>query len=491
MQTADTFENEYTQLNPAQKEAVDAIDGPVMVVAGPGTGKTQILALRIGNILKKTDIKAESILCLTFTNSSVKAMKERLSKYIGSEYSKVKVVTFHGFGMDIISKYYNVLGLDEEPKIMDEKDSIMLYDEILNNNDWLYLKPRSDTAKYFKDIKSLISILKKENINREDFEIEIQKEIERLQNDPASISSRGESKGELKKDILKKIEGVYRTLEVGRFYALYEQNKKVKNLFDYDDILENLNQIVEESDEVRNYIKENFLYVLVDEHQDSNGVQNKFLEKVWKGEDRPDIFVVGDDRQLIYGFSGASLEYFENFKNTFGKAELIYLVENYRSTENILNTAHTLLNSSITQEKLKSNTLENNPLSLVEAYYPRDEILFIGLDIKDKIEKGIDPNQIAILVPKNRYVYSTISILKDMGINVAGMDKVNLFDTENALSFARVLKILAKPDDNASFAESFFDKSLANKAPMLRELISKIFSYFAFTNIPFSLKGNW
>ena len=114
---------------------------------------------------------------------------------------------------------------------MDEKDSIMLYDEILNNNDWLYLKPRSDTAKYFKDIKSLISILKKENINREDFEIEIQKEIERLQNDPASISSRGESKGELKKDILKKIEGLYRTLEVGRFYALYEQNKKVKNLF--------------------------------------------------------------------------------------------------------------------------------------------------------------------------------------------------------------------------------------------------------------------
>src|ERR1035437_8842958 len=137
------FEEEYKKLNKAQKEAVDILDGPVMVVAGPGTGKTQILALRIGNILLKTEIKADSVLCLTFTNSAVKAMRERLRRYIGPEASKVKVATFHGFGLEILEKYYPVLGLDTAPKLMDEKDTIALFDEILNENKWEHIKPRA------------------------------------------------------------------------------------------------------------------------------------------------------------------------------------------------------------------------------------------------------------------------------------------------------------------------------------------------------------
>src|SRR3990167_3796465 len=136
------YNNEYKKLNPAQKEAVDSIDGPVMVVAGPGTGKTQILALRIGNILLKTDAKPDSILCLTFTNSAARAMRERLRKYIGAEASKVKIATFHSFGLEMLEKYYTVLGLDNEPLLMDEKDTIALYDKILHNNDWKYIRPR-------------------------------------------------------------------------------------------------------------------------------------------------------------------------------------------------------------------------------------------------------------------------------------------------------------------------------------------------------------
>ena len=132
---------------------------------------------------------------------------------------------------------------------------------------------------------------------------------------------------------------------------------------------------MEESSEAKNYIKENFLYVLIDEHQDSSGMQNEFLEKIWRGVDKPNIFVVGDDRQLIYGFGGASLEYFENFKSTFGKAKLISLIENYRSTQKILDSAHDLLESTFFANKLKSNNKENHAFRLVEAYYPRDEII--------------------------------------------------------------------------------------------------------------------
>jgi DNA helicase-2/ATP-dependent DNA helicase PcrA len=454
----DKFQVDYKKLNSAQREAVDTTEGPVMVVAGPGTGKTQILALRIANILKNTDYGSGSILCLTFTNSAVKAMRERLRKYIGAESSKVKVSTFHSFGLKILEEYYPVLELEEEPKLMDEKDTIALCDDILQGNNWEYIRPRSDTSRYFRDLKSLISLLKREQITPDALRDEIKQEIKNIERDPANISSRGESKGKLKKETEKKIEGLYRTLEAVKFYSLYEAEKKERNLFDYDDILESLNSIVGESEEAKNYIKENFLYVLIDEHQDSSGVQNEFLSKVWKGEEKPNIFVVGDDRQLIYGFGGASLEYFENFKSAFGKAKLITLVENYRSTQNILDSSHNLLESVITKGKLKSNNDENHPLRLVEAHYPRDEIIFSALEIKDKIKKGSDPDDMAILVPKNRQVRSTALILKNLGVPVAGGESMNFFESEEGISFIRVLKIIANPNDGAALAASFFDR---------------------------------
>lgn len=460
-----TFETEYKKLNPAQKEAVDSTEGPVMVVAGPGTGKTQILALRIGNILNKTDIKADGILCLTFTNSGVKAMKERLRAYIGAEAGKVHVSTFHSFGMNIVEKYFGVLGLDEMPKLMDDKDSIAISDGILQDNPWVHLKPRSDNSRYFSDLKSLISFLKRERIKPADFEKLLQDEIRNIKNDPDSISTRGESKGKLKKEIEKKIEGLERTGEAMRFYEFYEQVKSEKNFFDYDDVLENLVKIVEESEDASAFIRENYQYILIDEHQDSSGVQNEFLQKVWGEVENPNMFVVGDDRQLIYGFGGASLEYFENFKHAFGKAKLIMLTENYRSTQGILDSAHELLQSSISKEKLKSNSKENHPLNLVEANYERDEIILAGLEIQKKIKEGINEDDVAILVPKNRHVRSAMTVLRDMGLSVATGEKVNFFDSPISNSFIRVLNILANPLDGSMLAESFFDP-LTNIKPI-------------------------
>ncbi len=452
------FDFEYKKLNKAQKEAVDSIDGPVMVVAGPGTGKTQVLALRIGNILRETDTKADSILCLTFTNSGVKAMRERLRKYIGAEASKVKIATFHSFGMDMVEKYFGVLGLDEAPKLMDEKDAIALCDEILINNDWDHIRPRSDVARYFRDLKSLISLLKRERLSPKDFEKEIKAEIKNIESNPDNVSSRGATKGELKKEVQKKIEGLERTLEAVKFYELYEKEKEDRNLYDYDDVLEALVKVVEESDDARDEMREDFAYVLIDEHQDSSGVQNQFLESVWQGTEKPNIFVVGDDRQLIYGFGGASLEYFDNFKHVFGKAKLITLIENYRSTQSILDSSHSLLQSSIVDEKLKSNSKENHPLRIVEADYPRDEILASAIEIKEKISASMDPNEVAILVPKNRQVRSTITILKDMGVPVGAGEALSFFDVPEAESLIRVLKVITNPEGGVALGESFFDK---------------------------------
>ncbi len=451
------YNKEYKNLNKAQKEAVDTTEGPVMVVAGPGTGKTQVLALRIANILKKTDIKGDGILCLTFTNAGVEAMKKRLAKYLGAESEKVYVSTFHSFGMEMIQKYYSLLKLKTLPILMDELDLVAFYDELLFMSEWEHLRPRSDTARYFNDLKPLISILKRERITPDKFLKELDKEIKNVKNDEENLSTRGESKGKLKQEALKRIEGLERSREVAEFFALYEKIKKERNIFDYDDVLENLVKIAEASPEFCADIQERFLYVLIDEHQDSSGVQNEFLKKIWGEVEKPNIFAVGDDRQLIYGFGGASIEYFKGFKDAFGKAKLITLVENYRSTSAILKTADALLQSSLSDEKLISHHKENHPIHLIECNENDEEIAVCGEDLKKKIQGDLDPNDAAILVPKNRQVRNAAIILQKMGLPIASGEHFNFFDSGAGNAFLRVLKIINNPADNVPLALSFFD----------------------------------
>lgn len=452
------YHAEYKKLNKAQKEAVDTIDGPVMVVAGPGTGKTQILALRIANILQKTDVKADGVLCLTFTNAAVEAMQERLKKYIGEASIKVGVFTFHSFGMKLIEEYYPLLKLKNSPKLMDEMDTVTLYDKLLFSKEWKYLRPRSNATRYFNDLKSLISLLKRKGINASELVKEIKKDIQNLQKDEASISTRGSSTGELKKEVLNKIEGLKRSAEFAEFFELYEKIKKELNIFDYDDVLENLVKIAEISEDFCADIRERFLYILIDEHQDSSGVQNLFIEKIWRKTEKPNIFVVGDDRQLIYGFGGASLSYFKNFTHAFGEAKLITLVENYRSTEHILKVADALLQSSLSKEKLVSHHKENYPLRLIEAESPKEEIIACGLDFKEKISKGLDPDSCAVLLPKNRQARNAANLLKNLGLPIAPGPYFNIFDSKDGEAFLRVLKIISDPEDKVSIALSLFDK---------------------------------
>ncbi|PIR69123.1 hypothetical protein COU48_00250 [Candidatus Nomurabacteria bacterium CG10_big_fil_rev_8_21_14_0_10_03_31_7] len=454
----DIFEEEYKKLNIAQKDAVESLDGPVMVIAGPGTGKTQILALRIGNILKKTDVGAGAILCLTFTNSAVHAMRDRLYKYIGREASRVQILTFHKFSSQIIEEFYNVLSFDIAPRILEDSESISICDAILRENEWKHIRPRNDIGRYFKELKSLISLLKRERLNPSEFLEEIENEILKIKKDPLSISTRGESKGKIKKEIINQIESLEHTKEIVLFYELYEQKKKDEGFMDYDDTIKYALEIIENSEDARLEICEKYLYVLIDEHQDSSGAQNDLLKAIWQKIDMPNIFAVGDDRQLIYAFGGAKMSHFEEFKNMFGKAKIIFLTDNYRSTQNILNIADTLLSSSFSKEKLLATLKENHILRLVETDYPRDEILACGLEIKEKIKSHkIDINNCAVLVPKNRQVVSAIKILKDLGIKVASMNNLSLFETKEFETILRILKICVNSNSAVLFSESILD----------------------------------
>ncbi|MFA5999750.1 MAG: ATP-dependent DNA helicase, partial [Candidatus Paceibacterota bacterium] len=285
----------------------------------------------------------------------------------------------------------------------------------------------------------------------------VEREISFLENDESSISTRGESKGELKKDVSKQIEGLERSRVIVKFIKLYEEAKKEKNVFDYDDILESLVKIVENSESAVSEIREKYLYVLIDEHQDSSRVQNEFLAKVWSEVERPDVFVVGDDRQLIYGFSGASIDHFRGFKKTFKDAKLIPLLDNYRSTQVILDVSHSLLQSVMSDQKLVSQSKEHHPIRLVEANTEADEIIAAGLDIKEKIKKGVNPNECAILVPKNRQVRNALEILHNLGLPLSSLEALNLFEQEEMNALLRVFKIIDS-EDTPSFVLSFFDK---------------------------------
>ena len=451
----DKFKERYAKLNSEQKRAVDAIDGPVMAVAGPGTGKTQILALRIGKILQETDIGAGGILCLTFTNSGVKAMRERLVDYIGANGNDVVISTFHSFALEyLIEKNYQLLGFDLEPKILSDEEAVFLVDEILHENDWKYIRPRANPEMYFSELKQLISLLKRERLAPGDFLSYVEEDIKNLKNDPESLSSRGESKGKLKKEIENKIASLERTKEVVEFYRLYEEKKKTLSFVDYDDILEYAVELVEKYENIRADILENFQYVLVDEHQDSSGIQNNFIKAVWQNEEKPNIFVVGDDRQLIYGFSGASVSYFQDFSNIFGKTKLITLTENYRSTANILSVADDLLQSSLAGGKLKSNIKGDSKIGLYEYTYGRDEVIAAGLYFKKQIEKGVRPEECALLVPRNYQVRNALETLRNMGLKVSSGKNISLFDVKETESFLRILGIIADPYNSILLTES-------------------------------------
>lgn len=460
MNHKDAFDEAYAKLNAEQRQAVDAIDGPVMVIAGPGTGKTQVLALRIANILDKTDTPADGILCLTFTNSGVRAMRERLARLIGPAASRVTIATFHSFAIGLIEKHFAALGFDEPPALIDDHDAVLLADEILETGEWERLRTRAGGAHNFRDLKSLISLLKRERITPDMLAAEIEREIEALKSDPASISSRGASKGQLKKDVIDAIDRLGRTLEAARFAKAYDEALRERGLADYDDVLEYAVRIASVSDDARDSIREQYLYVLVDEHQDSSAVQNEFLSRVWGDVERPNIFAVGDDRQLIYGFGGATLEHFEGFRQAFPGTRTISLVENYRSMQNVLDTADALLASSIVKARLKGRAGEAHPVRLVEAAYPRDEILAAGLAVKRVIEDGVPESECAILVPKNAQVRTAQAILADLGLKAATGAKSSFFSLAETKTLISLLGALAHSLDHDRIAQLVFDPVL-------------------------------
>ena len=256
------FDTQYKRLNAKQKEAVDAIEGPVMVIAGPGTGKTTILTLRIANILKRTDTPAHGILAITYTDAGVKAMREKLHGVIGNRAHEVNIHTFHSFAAAMISEYHDHFLHLDGLKHMTDVEQESLIRSIIADPKYSDIRPSGKPDAYIGAIMSSIDSSKREALTPEMVREHARKEIERIKNDEDSISTRGATKGKLKAEAEEKIIKCRKTILFGDVYDEYEKRKLEGKRMDFNDLIIELLVALRNDELLLRLIQERFLYLM-------------------------------------------------------------------------------------------------------------------------------------------------------------------------------------------------------------------------------------
>ena len=449
--TSSEFQKAYKILNRAQKQAVDTIEGPVMILAGPGTGKTQILTLRIANILLKTDTPPDAVLALTFTESAAKNMRERLVSLVGEPAYKIPIFTFHGFAQHIINEFDEEFEQVAQSTLLTDIEQALLIAKLIDELELEKIKPFFNPHMYVKDIISAISNLKREGILPKEVEKFAKEKIKEIENEPSCQKKRG-GPG-LKSECLNKIKKLEKTLEFAKVYEAYQKALKENMLYDFEDMLIEVVSKMESDPDLKMRIQENYLYVLADEHQDANAVQNKLLELLTDFHDEPNLFVVGDGKQAIYRFQGASLDHFLEFKHKYKNAKLITLEDSYRSAQDILDTAHHLiLKDPVYQKeaKLKSNAKDQDA-NIKIFVLPDDvqEAIFVSKEIEKLIEEGVPKKEIAILTRDNKDTTLFAKALAKKGIPYfIGSDK-DIISNPQIEKLVMLLKELAEFGEDA------------------------------------------
>lgn len=402
-----TLEQAIKNLNTQQQLAVETIEGPVMVIAGPGTGKTQVLALRIANILQKTDARPENILCLTFTEAGVKAMRERLARFIGKDAYYVAIHTFHSFANDIIQTFPEKFSFSKNLQQLDDLTRIKIIRSVLDSLELKKYKPFHDPYQFQGLILQGIQTLKKEGINPEEFGKRIQRMIEVHEDE-------NKNPDKPTKKWLDQKEKIENQFEVQQIYAAYQKALSDEGFYDYEDMILFVIEQMQEDDSLLAYLQEQYLYIHVDEYQDTNGAQNEIVRLLGSFDPSPNIFVVGDDDQAIYRFQGANLDNILFFGKHFENVIKIPTPLNYRSSQLILDLADSLItnnNQRLVNEytdldkKLKKGVSEI-PEQVAEVWECENgdvEVIQLAEEIKKLHEQGVNYKDIAILYRKNKH----------------------------------------------------------------------------------------
>ena len=398
-------------LNENQRKAVQKVDGPLLVLAGAGSGKTKVLTTRIAYLIEEIGISPTSILAITFTNKAAKEMKERVVKMLGKVAYNIQISTFHSFGLNIMKENYDKLDYDKNFTIIDSDDSLTIIKKILKdmNLDIKQYNPRA--------IRSKISGAKNELLTPSEYEKYAATDFEKI---------------------------------VVKVYEKYNKKLKQNNSLDFDDLLMLPITLFKMYPNILMYYQEKYKYILIDEYQDTNEAQyilSKMISAKYKN-----ICVVGDNDQSIYSFRGSNYQNILNFEKDYDDPEVIMLEENYRSTKTILNAANDVIKNN-KQRKDKNLWTENEEGTKIHYHRlsnEKEEALDIVEEIEKLINKGVPKNEIAILYRTNAQSRTLEDAMLKANIPYKVVGSFYFYNRKEIKDLISYLKVIYNPKDDVS-----------------------------------------
>jgi DNA helicase-2/ATP-dependent DNA helicase PcrA len=462
MNQKDFFNTLYQNLNPEQKQAVDRTEGPVLVIAGPGTGKTQILGARIGKILLETDTDPGNILCLTFTDAGAITMRKRLLAFIGPDAYKVNIYTFHAFCNDIIQdnlSHFEKNSLDPISELEEIKLLRELVDSFPQNH--ALKRYRSDAYYEVKNLSALFSTMKREGHEPAFVEKKINEYLTDIPTRDEYIYKRngaGFKKGDINRAKLdEQIERMEKLRAAVKEFDRYQQLMRDRGRYDYDDMINWVIKAFSGNEDLLRRYQEKYQYVLVDEYQDTSGTQNKVVELLISFWDNPNVFVVGDDDQSIYRFQGANEANMLDFYKTYKKDLLtVVLTRNYRSTQPILDISKQLISRNkgrliYSMDNLSKELISSNKKISGIADWPRireyeserAEMISIVSQAEQLVTTGTLPGKIAVIYKENKYGEELLSYFKLKNLPAYNKRSINLLEDPLIKRILLIIRYLA------------------------------------------------
>ena len=436
--------------NSKQQQAIDILNGQVMLLAGPGTGKTFTVIRRIEKMLAD-GVEPSSILCLTFSDAAASEMRQRLIKKMGVVASAVDIYTYHSFCNDLIKTYPDKFEMTSGVKLITDAEKISIMKECIDDANLEFFVPsRADRYFFTKNFISYVEKLKTQRVSKDEYMACIDTNpmlmprYKELESEIYEREQAGNTKNKTKYNELEKIKtNIEKAKELWTLFELYSTKMINKNLIDFSDMINLVLTSFEEDSQFLSEVSNKYKYFLVDEYQDTNDLQNQIIFNLLDGNDEKNIFVVGDDDQIIYGFQGAKSDNIENFLTKYPNTNVICLEENNRSTQTILDFSNLIVNQD--ENRLENNlyfkekyniskklTAKNPKIIVKDKKIKRiqfgeilQEFNYIVDDIKTLIESDfapktdedkIDYSQIAIISKKRAELQTFAELLKSKNI---------------------------------------------------------------------------
>lgn len=436
--------------NSKQQQAIDILNGQVMLLAGPGTGKTFTVIHRIEKMLAD-GVEPSSILCLTFSDAAASEMRQRLIKKMGVVASAVDIYTYHSFCNDLIKTYPDKFEMTSGVKLITDAEKISIMKECIDDANLEFFVPsRADRYFFTKNFISYVEKLKTQRVSKDEYMACIDTNpmlmprYKELESEIYEREQAGNTKNKTKYNELEKIKtNIEKAKELWTLFELYSTKMINKNLIDFSDMINLVLTSFEEDSQFLSEVSNKYKYFLVDEYQDTNDLQNQIIFNLLDGNDEKNIFVVGDDDQIIYGFQGAKSDNIENFLTKYPNTNVICLEENNRSTQTILDFSNLIVNQD--ENRLENNlyfkekyniskklTAKNPKIIVKDKKIKRiqfgeilQEFNYIVDDIKTLIESDfapktdedkIDYSQIAIISKKRAELQTFAELLKGKNI---------------------------------------------------------------------------